>query len=387
MKDGMKVYDTDTHVSPAAEQLNDYLSPRLRELVPDLDAHMNPFHVGFAGEVYEPPFRHRYQFAKGPAGWGSDNPRVLGEAEPRRQGRRFQTFMGERLPTHGGIEFAGPRLMDMDEEGVDVHMMVPDPANNAENPEIEFEMLAAQHRWLNDFCAASPHRLKSLIVVSARSVDKGVKEIHRYGSSLWAVGVQVYAPIDFPIDHPNLIPLLEAAEEQDLAIVHHSFATGYPGYRDMWNNPFLGRTASHPWAAARFIGAVIGAGMFDKFPRLRFGVLESGFGWLPHWAVRMDDQLTYVGYCNEALKCRPSEYITSGRFFCAIEIHEGAQMVKVFSEMLGDGILTFGSDYPHAESRFPESVDRVKAWKDSGVSETTIKKMLWDNAIACFGEP
>jgi len=295
--------------------------------------------------------------------------------------------MGQRFPSEGGNEFAEPRLKDMDEEGVDVQLMVPYGPNGAENPEIEFEMLAAQHRWLNDFTSQAPGRLKSILVATGRAIEQSVAEIHRYGPSPWAVGVQVYAPLDFPIDHPDLAPIFRAAEEEGLAIVHHSFASGYPGYRDMWDNPFLGRTASHPWAAARFVGAIIGAGMFDTYPGLKFGVLESGFGWLPHWAIRMDDQLIYVGYCNENLKYKPSEYITSGRFFCSVEMHEGPQMMKMFTEILGDGILTLGTDYPHAESRFPESVDRVLAWTEAGVEEGAIKKMLWDNPVAFFGEP
>ena len=387
MRNGFRVYDTDTHVSPSDEELRPYLSPRLHELVPDLESHLYPVRIGYAGEINEPPFRHRYKFASSIAGWGDSDPRVLGEAEPRKQERRFQKFMGKRFPTEGGHELTESRLKDMDEEGVDVHMCVPDGPNNAENPEIEFEMLAAQHRWLNDFTSRAPGRLKSILVATGRSIDQSVAEIHRYGSAPWTVGVQVYAPLDFPIDHPDLAPIFIAAQEEGLVIVHHSFASGYPGYRDMWNNPFLGRSASHPWAAARFIGAIIGSGMFDRYPDLKFGVLESGFGWLPHWAIRMDDQLVYVGYCNEDLKLKPSEYITSGRFFCSIEMHEGPQMMRLFTETLGDNILTFGTDYPHAESRFPESVDRVLSWQESGISETAIKKLLWDNPVAFFGEP
>jgi predicted TIM-barrel fold metal-dependent hydrolase len=46
----------------------------------------------------------------------------------------------------------------------------------------------------------------------------------------------------------------------------------------------------------------------------------------------------------------------------------------------------FGSDYPHAESRFPESVDRVLAWQNVTGSDAT-HKMMWDNAVRFFGEP
>jgi predicted TIM-barrel fold metal-dependent hydrolase len=127
--------------------------------------------------------------------------------------------------------------------------------------------------------------------------------------------------------------------------------------------------------------------MLDRFPQLRFGILESGFGWIPFWARRLDDQMEYVGYVNEDLKQRPSEYMENGRFFASIEMHEGGEMAAQVTNLMGDGMLMLGTDYPHAESRFPESVDKVLAWKSQGMSEEALRKLLWDNAVAFFGEP
>ena len=126
--------------------------------------------------------------------------------------------------------------------------------------------------------------------------------------------------------------------------------------------------------------------MFDRFTDIKFGILESGFGWLPFWSARLDDQMTYVGYVAEDLKHKPSEYMAGGRFFASIEMHEGPDMVRTVSELMGDDILMMGTDYPHAESRFPESVDRVLAWREQ-VSEGVLRKMLWDNPVRFFGEP
>jgi hypothetical protein len=69
----------------------------------------------------------------------------------------------------------------------------------------------------------------------------------------------------------------------------------YPAYRDVWDNIFLGRMASHPWGAMRFVASFISGGIFDRYPKLRMGVLECGFGWLPFWGRRMDEQAHYVG--------------------------------------------------------------------------------------------
>ena len=49
--------------------------------------------------------------------------------------------------------------------------------------------------------------------------------------------------------------------------------TALPGRRpispadfDLWDNIFLGRLASHPWGAMRFIASVIGGGIMDRYP-------------------------------------------------------------------------------------------------------------------------
>jgi hypothetical protein len=123
----------------------------------------------------------------------------------------------------------------------------------------------------------------------------------------------------------------------------------------------------------------------DRYPEIKYAVLESGFGWLPFWSRRMDDQAIYVGYVA-GLQHKMSEYLTGGRFFVSIEQHEGPEMAKTLNDQMGDHLLMFGSDYPHAESRFPESVDRVLAWQNVIGSEA-MKKMMWDNPVHFFGEP
>ena len=128
----------------------------------------------------------------------------------------------------------------------------------------------------------------------------------------------------------------------------------------------------------------MGAGIFDRFPNIRLSVLESGFGWIPFWAKRMEDQVTYMGYVKEGgLQQSMWEYMTGGRFFASIVLHEGEDMVRMVNELMGDHVLMFGSDYPHAESRFPKSVDIVADWKSLG--DASMKKLMWDNAAKCFG--
>ena len=40
---------------------------------------------------------------------------------------------------------------------------------------------------------------------------------------------------------------------------------------------------------------------------------------------------------------------------------------------------------PHPETRFPSSVDLVLNW--DALDKDLLPKILWDNAVRCFGEP
>ena len=384
MRNGYKVFDSDTHFHPSVESLEPHLDAALRERAKSFA--QREFKIGWAGEPLSEPYKHLYQLSEGGAGgWGTNPPRHLGEAGPRvNQERHFQHFMGYEYPSEGGADHAiAERIADMEREGQDVHLLVPGAPSGHEDPAVDLGMLQALHRYLDEVCGRYPTQLKSMVVANARFIDESVAEIKKWAGKPWVRGVHVSLPLDFPVDHPDMDPIWQAADDAGLCIVHHSFAAGYPGYRDLWDNPFVGRTASHPWGAMRMVAAFMGAGILDRFPNIRLSILESGFGWLPFWGRRMEDQVTYMGYVNENLQHTMWEYLTGGRFFSSIVLHEGEDMVRMVNELMGDHVLMFGSDYPHAESRFPKSVDIVAAWKSLG--EGSMKKLMWDNAAKCFG--
>ena len=381
MRNGYKIFDADTHFHASAESLEPFLDPALRPMKAELG--LREFKTGWAGEEMPEPYTHLYQLGE-QGGWGVAPPRYLGEAGPRPNARRhFQNFQGFKFPTFGGSDWdVEARIRDMDEEGVDVHFIVPGAASGHSDPSVDMAMLRSVHRHLDDMCSRHPGRLTSLILASARDIEGSILEIKRYADSPWAKGIWVSLPLDYPVDHPDLKPIWAAADDAGLCIVHHSFATGYPGYRDLWSNPFIGRTASHPWAAMRMIAGFLGAGLLDKYPNINLAILESGFGWLPFWMQRMEDQVHYMGYVADDLQHTMQEYMTGGRFFAGIVIHEGEAITRMVTELMGDHMLMFGSDYPHAESRFPRSADIVLGW--DSIDEERMRKLMWENAARCF---
>ncbi len=378
MRDGFRAYDADTHVNPAADVLDRYVDPGFRPRLAELAPHKVPSGqmVGGTPDTYQ--YRVQTKFYR----------RVLGTAGAHESFTgRGTHWRGSKQPRLGvQDDQAANRVADMDEEGTDTHFLVPTLWLSVVGlPDVDYEinLIRAYHRHAADFCGQFPTRLKTAIVASARNVPEAVREIKQWGTSKWAVGVIPALGPDMPVDHPDLEPIWRAAEEHDLAIVHHSNTWNppyFPAYRDVWDNIFLGRLASHPWGGMRFMAAFIGAGIMDRYPRLRMGTLECGFGWLPFWAKRMDEQAVYVGG-TAPLKHTPSEYIASGRYFCTIERHEGEDLFNYVTSVFGDDVLMFGSDYPHSECQYPESVDNILKWS---LKPDTKRKLLWDNAARFY---
>ena len=378
MRDGYKAFDADTHVNPASEVLDRYVDPSFRPRLPELAAHKVPSGQMVGGT----PDTHQYSVAT------KFYRRVLGTSGAH------ETFTGRGTHWRGskqprvGVQDdqAANRVADMDDEGADAHFLVPTLWGSVvglDDVSLEVGLIRAYHRHAADFCGQFPHRLKTAIVASTRNVPEAVREIEQWGSSRWAVAVIPLLDKDVPVDHPDLEPIWQAAQEHDLAIVHHSNTWNppyFPAYQDVWDNIFLGRLASHPWGGMRFMAAFIGAGILDRYPSLRMGTLECGFGWLPFWAKRMDEQAVYVGGVAP-LKHAPSEYLTSGRVFCTIERHEGEELFNFVTGVFGDDVLMYGSDYPHSECQFPNSVDNILKWS---LKPDTKRKLLWDNAARFY---
>src|SRR5437667_12634289 len=116
MKNGLKVFDTDTHAAPSAETLRPYLAAKVIERIPDLDEQRVPIRTNRAGKTLQAPYKHWFRI-RGPgaeeaSGWGSQKPRYLGEAGPREGGPEHVAgaSMGRHFPARrrGGQEPAGP---------------------------------------------------------------------------------------------------------------------------------------------------------------------------------------------------------------------------------------------------------------------------------------
>jgi predicted TIM-barrel fold metal-dependent hydrolase len=300
----------------------------------------------------------------------------------------FTGVARERQPSPEVDADPAARIADMDYEGVEVNLTLPSgwfgTWTAGEDVALEMAMYRAYHRWMADYCGAFPNRLGGVILAGARDIEGSLADLRRCGRERWAWGMMVYAPAGMPLDHPDIEPLYAEAAELDLAVVLHTFTVMppyAPGGEDTWDNLWLQRSAAHPWCGMRNMAALIGSGAMDRYPSLRVGTLEAGHGWLPFWIARLDEHAETIKAALPALKQRPSDYVTGGRYFQSIEIPEGAALTNAVSNLLGDDVLMYASDYPHGESHFPKSAGMVRGWD---MPEPRRRKLMWDNACRLY---
>lgn len=383
MRQGFRVIDADTHVNPMLDVLLSYADKDLRERADELKPYTR--RDGEHTSLSIAPIRYNRVAGSKEA----DAVQIQAGAANNLSGR---TRMRTTRPIEPEVTETNAlgRLADMDVEGADVHFIIPGPwafAAPALNRDLMVGLYAAYHRYMADYCAADPRRLKSQLIAPGNDPEWAARAIRELGREDWVAAVWPTLPLDLAIDDPDLEPIWQAAQEAGLPIMYHGFTVEppyYPGYRDIWGNAAMSRAAGQVWGGQRFLTFMLISGILDRYPELRVGTLECGHGWLPHWLLRIGRQIDYVaGAVPADLKHTPVEYAQQGRVFCGIDLSEGPEMTKAVIDLLGDGVLMYLSDYPHPETLFPETIDTVLGWREQ-LGEQATRRLMGDNAARFF---
>jgi len=390
MRNGYRVVDVDTHVTPSLEVLLRYADRALLDRKDELKPYtrtMTPVPGrGHPTEPYE-VLRVDPRPYKRVAGMKAGAEEAAGAGSKGALEGRVENLAKGKPRDNIQHDNSAGRLLDMDIEGVDINVIIPAPwapGSTALDPELSLGLYRAYHDYQADFCSADSRRLKGLILAPGNDPQWAAKTIRELAGEPWVAAVWPLLPEGLPVDDPDLAPIFEAMDEANLPLLHHSFfyePPYFPGYRDIWDNPVVARTAAHVWGAQRLISYVLISGMLDRYPNLRVGTVETGHSWLAHWIVRLNSQVSYVkGGVRDDLKHLPLEYVEMGKIFCAIEAHEGPQLTQGVIDVLGEDVLMYSSDFPHPECMFPEHTDYVLAWQDK-IGESATRKLMGENAI------
>jgi predicted TIM-barrel fold metal-dependent hydrolase len=133
--------------------------------------------------------------------------------------------------------------------------------------------------------------------------------------------------------------------------------------------------------AEAFLTAMVLDGTFDRFPRLRCGVIELGALWVVPWMKRLDIAQQAFARSEPLLRLplKASDYVRRQIKFTPHPTEPAGWLIREG----GDELFLFSSDYPHIEGgRNP-----LKRFEDSmvGIDEAAREKFYALNFVQMMG--
>ena len=280
----------------------------------------------------------------------------------------------------------------MDQEGLDVAVLFPTRglfvlgldtksvmgADGLE-PELAAAIARAYNDWLADFCAPHPTHLLGAGMVAPHDVTSAVAEARRCAVELGfkAVFLSPGTVGRRPWHDPYYDPLWAECERLGIAVGFHGGGQNFlkPDFSlEIFDRLMMWHTFSQPLGIMATAVSLTAGGVCERFPRIRFALLEGNCSWAPWLFYRLDEHYEWLG-AHEApdLTMKPSEYF---RRNCWLSVEADEETVDQYVERFGDENLVFSTDYPHADSKFPHA---VAAFRTLPLADASKQKILWDN--------
>jgi len=304
---------------------------------------------------------------------------------------------GQRLdayPAAGGPAGSDPDLARQHlfvEMGVDYPLILPTVFEYGVDPDVNAAFCAAANRWLADTWLTKYNaegRFLGAIFVSFDDPNRAAREIETWAGHPGFRQVLIHHLSDRPMGHPQFDPIWEAASRHQLPVAMHFGSMGPAQSGVTPVGPFQHyvdyHSVSTPLAYSAHVMSWICNGTFDKFPDLRFVMVEGGFLWHRPLLARLARHWPVTATELPARARDPFEYVRKHIRFCTQPIEESpeARDAAALLEISGaDRVLLFSSDYPHYDYDDPQRAIPPQ------VSDATRRRVMYENARELYGLP
>ncbi len=273
------------------------------------------------------------------------------------------------------------------------------PSDETIVPELQWAGARAHNRWLAEFCSQAPERHAGVASIPLLwDIEEAVKEVRWVKESgLKAVLIPLSTGPFEPYHHVKYDPFWRACEDLGIVVNFHSggamtkeyFGKNFPEEKPDDYPGAMGVYVSEVFFwTYRPLTFLIWGGVFERFPKLKVAVTETGTSWmLPPYLQLLDHNYHDVhfsaklGDFRSHLSMSPSDYFKRNVGIGASCIPRGD--MKYRHDMGIDQVM-WGSDYPHPEGTWPSTRD---AMIDTfhGLPDEEVTKMLGENAIKFYG--
>ena len=250
-------------------------------------------------------------------------------------------------------------------------------AEHGDDLDFAYGLARAHNRFLVDFCSVDPKRLYPVGYVPLADFERSATfagEALELGCK--ALMIASACPAGHSPSHVGLDPVWSQAQEAGVPVIFHVggggelldpnyFENGLAPIPDFHGGEENFRSVDYmaiPYPVMQTLATMIIDGVPERFPDLRFGVIEQGASWLPSWMRMLDSAQDAFAKNEERLRnlsLRPSEYV---RRQVRVTPYP-AEDVGWIIENSAPEVCLFSSDYPHVEgrrnpiARFEKSLD------------------------------
>jgi predicted TIM-barrel fold metal-dependent hydrolase len=253
------------------------------------------------------------------------------------------------------------------------------------DPDYSAALASAYNDHLVGLWLPKSPRYKGAMTVAMQDPQQAAREIDRIGGhpDIVQIGVSSGAPV--PYGQRCYYPIYEAAERRGLPIAIHPGTEGGgianpPTAAGYVSDYFQFHTALPHSLIAHMI-SLIGEGVFERFPSLKFVIAGAGIAWLPHLMWRMDRNYKALRSTVPLLKKMPSQYIRDHFYITTQPIDESDHpdsMRQLFDMTDAERMIVFASGYPDWDFDDPSAIL-------PGLSDDARLRIFYANAKELYG--
>ncbi len=259
------------------------------------------------------------------------------------------------------------RLKDMDDTGVDVHLLSATPQTYLYDQDASLAAAAAviQNDQMAKHIAAHPTRFLGIATLPIQDPKRAADELKRVMTKLGLKGAMIGSnAMGKNLDDPSFEPLWATANELGaFMFIHPNNVAGADRLKSYYLRNLIGNPLDTTIAAA----SLYFGGVLDKYPKMTV-MLAHGGGFTPYQAARWEHGWRVRPEPHKNIAHEPKNI--AGRFFYDTILHSD-KTLEMMIDLVGVDHVMLGSDYPY-DMAMLDCVAHVRALKISDADKDTI---------------
>jgi predicted TIM-barrel fold metal-dependent hydrolase len=250
----------------------------------------------------------------------------------------------------------------------------------------------AHNRWLVDFCSEFPERRAGVGQIFLNDIDDAIEDVrwikeHGLRGGILLPNIAPDVKWVKPLYDPEYDRLWQVCQDLEVPVNVHS-GTGNPDYGPYPTSMLLYINEVVFYTQRPFVQLVL-AGVFQRFPRLRFVMTEAGCSWVPPMLQQLDRTIDMIrsGASGE-IRYSKDQAVPLNATEC---FHQNVWMGVsnpgpadvAARHAIGVDKFMWGSDYPHDEGSHPYTKEHLRA-RFHDVAPAEVRQMLSENAAALY---